>query len=46
MIPGYDRVVTGGNMAEFVKTAEIVAHRNNRVNMIRGKRGRPAHRSE
>ena len=27
---------TGGH-AEFVKTAEIVAHRNNRANMIRGK---------
>ena len=31
---------TGGH-AEFVKTAEIVAHRNNRANMVRGKLANP-----
>src|SRR5688572_33145177 len=30
-----------GGHAEFVKTAEIVAHRNNRANMIRGKQADP-----
>jgi len=31
---------TGGH-AEFIKTAEIVAHRNNRTNMVRGKLANP-----
>jgi glyoxylase-like metal-dependent hydrolase (beta-lactamase superfamily II) len=31
---------TGGH-AEFIKTAEIIAHRNNRANMMRGKQANP-----